>query len=556
MLGQEIKRLIPDYLPHCKTIDGRYKRLTRLGEGRYGKVHLCLDLHFDSLVAMKTLRPGSGQSILRSFMNEVATLAKIASFNAGLKTPRVIDFNFSGTDDLGVNSVYYVMEFIEMGELFVVLDQGSMVSERLACFFFRQLVDALMSLHAHNLVHLDLKPENVLMDTNGNLYLCDFGSAAFIFREEGAKKGGFELPVRGDGHHVGGQLPLLTPSKSLNHTQVHQVTGHADGLRGLTDSTGSKRKKQNQKRAVKLTREQFKCAFLNFSPKEFANFLRNTRFTMTPEYAAPEIVDFTTYQESLVRSKSALPEGDVPNPSKLDVFSLGVLLFFMVLKSLPFGSASLGDEYYKRLVGNRDNFWKIFEKIRGVSKEFKDIISDTLAMANKSRSDLLSLSSHPWVQKHFYSEDQFFRTLAQTNASDRLTSDWTSQVDPRDVSNLSIFSSTEESHAKGEELTLGKQTSTDGQSLIQELKQMIIGRREVLITQITEDLKRKRHRSKSYKATTGLKSGSQLHIHEFIERNKGKLQALRKYLMNDGQESLDSVWSSGSESSSSSGDGR
>lgn len=369
MLVQEIKRIIPDYLPHCKTIDGRYKRLTRLGEGRYGKVHLCLDLHLDSLVAVKTLVAGAGQATLRSFMNEVATLARISAFNAGLKTPRVLDFNFAGTDDLGEPSVYYVMEFIEMGELFAVLDQETMISERLACFFFRQLVDALISLHAHNLVHLDLKPENVLVDANGNLYLCDFGSAAFIFREEGAKKGGFELPLKGDGHPLGGQIPPLTPSKSSQSVPLH---GHGTGdfpRPVQADQGQAKRKKQSQKRAVKLTREQFKGAFSGFSSREFRCFLRNTRFTVTPEYAAPEIADFAGLQERLGKSKSALPEGEVPNPSKLDVFSLGVLLFFMVLKSIPFGAASLHDEYYKRLVTNRETFWKIFEKIRSVDRK-------------------------------------------------------------------------------------------------------------------------------------------------------------------------------------------
>lgn len=551
MLVQEIKRIIPDYLPHCKTIDGRYKRLTRLGEGRYGKVHLCLDLHLDSLVAMKTLVAGAGQATLRSFLNEVATLARISAFNAGLKTPRVLDFNFAGTDDLGDPCVYYVMEFIEMGELFAVLDQESMISERLACFFFRQLVDALISLHAHNLVHLDLKPENVLVDSNGNLYLCDFGSASFIFREEGAKKGGFELPVKGDGHPLGGQIPPLTPSKASPSAPLH---GQGDFPRTPHgDLAQAKRKKQSQKRAVKLTREQFKSAFTGFSGKEFRVFLRNTRFTVTPEYAAPEIVDFAGFQERLGKSKSALPEGEVPNPSKLDVFSLGVLLFFMVLKSIPFGAASLNDEYYKRLVTNRETFWKIFEKIRSVSKEFKDVISDTLAMANKHRSDLLSLASHAWVQKHFCSEDQFFRTLAQTNAFD--AAEWTGPADLRDTVHV-LFSSTEEGQAKGDELGHGKPVLAEGVGLVPELKQLIVERREVVLRQITEGLKRKAHRFKSHKLPQGFKTGSHLHIHEFLQRNKGRLQALRSFLLSDGGESLDSLWSSGSESSSSSGDGR
>jgi serine/threonine protein kinase len=67
------------------------------------------------------------------------------------------------------------MDFLNGGELFYHLRKEGKFSERRACFYTAQLVEALRCLHMNGVIYRDLKPENVLLDMNGNLKITDFG---------------------------------------------------------------------------------------------------------------------------------------------------------------------------------------------------------------------------------------------------------------------------------------------------------------------------------------------------------------------------------------------
>jgi serine/threonine protein kinase len=67
------------------------------------------------------------------------------------------------------------MDFLNGGELFWHLRKENRFSERRACFYTAQLVEAIRCLHQNGVIYRDLKPENVLLDLNGNLKITDFG---------------------------------------------------------------------------------------------------------------------------------------------------------------------------------------------------------------------------------------------------------------------------------------------------------------------------------------------------------------------------------------------
>lgn len=185
MLTSQIKALAERYHDHCGTLDARYKILHKLGEGRYGKVYLALDLSSSALVAVKILRAACFRHQLTNFFNEIRHLIFLLDCigcEKELRATRILDFSFEGRLSDGRAVAYYVMEYVALGEFYSLIEKSGFVSEDLACHFLRQLVATTKLLHAHALYHLDIKPENVLVSERGELYLCDFGNALYCRR--------------------------------------------------------------------------------------------------------------------------------------------------------------------------------------------------------------------------------------------------------------------------------------------------------------------------------------------------------------------------------------
>ena len=67
------------------------------------------------------------------------------------------------------------MEFCSGGELFTLLVNGKIWSEDKVSFYAAELILALEYMHAHGVMHRDLKSENVLIDRRGHVKLTDFG---------------------------------------------------------------------------------------------------------------------------------------------------------------------------------------------------------------------------------------------------------------------------------------------------------------------------------------------------------------------------------------------
>lgn len=177
MFQSEILRICENYLDLLPTVDNRYKLVKDIGVSRFGKVYMAVDLQLRMLVALKSLIHWQDrESHLQMFLNEMTNLVKIRTAAKGDKVCNLLDFNFYGRYSTGKPIVYYVMEFKEMGDLLSLVDTFEHnLPTKLVGFFHYQICRALHEIHQANVVHLDLKPENIVLDEDLNIFLCDFG---------------------------------------------------------------------------------------------------------------------------------------------------------------------------------------------------------------------------------------------------------------------------------------------------------------------------------------------------------------------------------------------
>ncbi|KAI8384957.1 kinase-like domain-containing protein [Radiomyces spectabilis] len=150
---------------------GDYWLLKTIGRGSSGRVKLGIHKHTGEKVAIKMISRRhltSSPIITRSVERELAVLQL-------LHHPHLIYLRQVLQDS---THVYFVMEYIEGGELYQVLSDRGRLPESEARVLFAQMVNALAWCHAHHICHRDLKPENILVDRCRNqIKIADFGMA-------------------------------------------------------------------------------------------------------------------------------------------------------------------------------------------------------------------------------------------------------------------------------------------------------------------------------------------------------------------------------------------
>jgi serine/threonine protein kinase len=148
-------------------LEGRYRIDDLLGHGGMGSVYRASDLRFNAKVAIKENRMANPES-QRQFAREAHLLYQLRHPNL----PRVIDhFTVMGEGQ------YLVMEYIEGTDLRELLANYGQVPEVQAVYWIRQVLSALVYLHSRNIIHRDVKPANVRITPEGNVFLVDFGLA-------------------------------------------------------------------------------------------------------------------------------------------------------------------------------------------------------------------------------------------------------------------------------------------------------------------------------------------------------------------------------------------
>nr|CAH0111353.1 unnamed protein product [Daphnia galeata] len=143
-----------------------YEVLEKIGEGSFGRVYKARHRHLRGLVALKFIpKIGRTECELQSLRHEF-------EIQKGLRHPNIV--HMLGAFET-LKELVVVTEYVE-SDLYKLLEDGTLCEDKMrmvAC----QLLSALYYLHSDRILHRDIKPQNILLTSDGIIKLCDFGFA-------------------------------------------------------------------------------------------------------------------------------------------------------------------------------------------------------------------------------------------------------------------------------------------------------------------------------------------------------------------------------------------
>jgi serine/threonine protein kinase len=166
-----------------------YQFIEILGQGAFGQVIKALDTRTDTIVAIKLQRFLEQSNI---FEKEIINLKKLADDCDNLACIR--------ESGLFYKKYYIVMDFIQGQTLSKYLEKNKSKIEST----FRQIIKTLKKLHSKKFAHMDIKPDNIMVDNNGKVFIVDMGISCF------------------DDKCIGGTNKFLPPDLSFDDISVRE----------------------------------------------------------------------------------------------------------------------------------------------------------------------------------------------------------------------------------------------------------------------------------------------------------------------------------------------
>jgi len=162
----------------------RYRRLDKIGTGTYGVVYKALDTSTNEVVALKKiLLDVESEGIPSTAIREICILRE-------LQNQHIVSLKDVVTTD---DKLFLVFEFVnqDLKQFIDSFPKEQPIDPKLIKAFTFQMLQAVSYLHSKRILHRDLKPQNILVDSNQNAKLADFGLAR-----------AFQMPLRPYTHEV------------------------------------------------------------------------------------------------------------------------------------------------------------------------------------------------------------------------------------------------------------------------------------------------------------------------------------------------------------------
>ena len=167
-LSDYIKNYYKNNKKYPETNLNFYKYGRLIGQGAFGKVNLGLNVLTGRVVAIKSFN----KSNLNSNSENMKKIKYETNLMKKLNHPNITKILELFEDK---EYILIIMEYINGGNLFSFLKKHRKVSEKTAKLLYRQIILGIKYMHQQGIVHRDIKLENILIDLNNNIKICDFG---------------------------------------------------------------------------------------------------------------------------------------------------------------------------------------------------------------------------------------------------------------------------------------------------------------------------------------------------------------------------------------------
>jgi len=158
-----------------------FKKVKVIGKGAFGKVFLVKKIDNNAVYAMKVLNKKDikERDEIEHTLAEKSVLSKV-------KHPFLANLHYSFQSE---SSLFFIMDFINGGEMFYHLSKEGSFPEERAKFYTAEIILGLEYLHSNGVIYRDLKPENLLLDHKGHVVITDFGlSKEGLFESQATTK--------------------------------------------------------------------------------------------------------------------------------------------------------------------------------------------------------------------------------------------------------------------------------------------------------------------------------------------------------------------------------
>mgnify|MGYP002624184704 CR=1 FL=1 len=249
IISNYLKNYYKKYKKYPRTKMKFYKYGRLLGKGAFGKVNLSLHLLTGRLVAIKSINKEkiTTERQKQKIKLETTIMKRLSKSNNIVKIFETYETK---------KHICIVMEYICAGDLLSYIKKRSKLQEPVAKFIFKQIILALKFIHENKIVHRDIKLDNILIDLDNNIKICDFGvskivnkgdvmleqcgTPAYIAPEILLNKGyeGFGVDVWSAGVVLYAMLSGTVPFKGSNIKELHNliISGNYPVLKDISNN--------------------------------------------------------------------------------------------------------------------------------------------------------------------------------------------------------------------------------------------------------------------------------------------------------------------------------